>query len=105
MFIFLSSIKFNSFDEGIADITFDSYEILEDIDATHKWPVTFTQTSGTLELEYYGTAYGDRLKGSFFMNVEGTIDTCVDSTCEDKNSETVTGTVSDTFDGFLKEYQ
>ncbi|MBU1658231.1 hypothetical protein KKG72_04160 [bacterium] len=88
---------------GYTDVFFSSHEILEDIDSTHKWPVGFGQTGGTLELEYYGTAYGDRLKGSFVVHVEGSKDTCADFECENYTTEIITGTISGSFDGLLKE--
>lgn len=93
-------------DGGIADLFFSTHEILDE--GSFVWPVGFGQTSGTLNLDYYGTAYGDRLKGSFAMNVEGTKYTCINSVCEDEEdftTETISGTISGRFDGFLKNYE
>ena len=94
-------------DGGTVDVTFSSGEILEDISTGYKWPVAFTQTGGTLELEYYGTSYGDRLKGSFSVTVQGDKTTCFNTECDtegvDYIVETITGTISGTFDGYIKE--
>ncbi|MBU0721121.1 hypothetical protein KJ877_07245 [bacterium] len=90
---------------GIAELFFSSHEILEDITYSFQWPVGFSQTDGTLVLEHYGANYGDRLKGSFVMNVSGTKVTCLDTECENEDVEEITGTISASFDGFIKEYK
>jgi hypothetical protein len=94
-------------DGGSVDISFTSSEILEDISAGYKWPVSFSQIGGTLELEYYGASYGDRLKGSFSVTVQGDKTTCLNTECEDEGTdyiiETITGTITGTFDGYIKE--
>lgn len=91
-------------DGGTMELFFTSQEILEDLDSIHKWPVGFSQTDGTLTLEDYGTVCGERLRGSFVMNMEGSKDTCVDLECKEVTTEIIRGTVSGTFDGFLKEF-
>ncbi len=88
---------------GYAELTFFSHEVLTDTGAGYT-PIGFSQTGGTVELEHYGTTYGDRLKGNFSMTVEGTKTTCHDPACDDYTNETITGTISGTFDGFIKEY-
>jgi len=87
-----------------ANLFFSTPEILDNLNSDYQSPVVFAQTGGTLNLEYFGTEIGDRIKGSFSIAVSGDQDTCLNTECDDYSTEIIQGTISGSFDGFLKDY-
>jgi hypothetical protein len=84
---------------GTPEIFFSTKDIL---DEGFVWPVGFSSYSGSITLEEYGTKYGDRLKGSFSVRVEGNQQLCPTPECDiDKE---ITGTISGSFDGIITDY-
>ena len=81
------------------EVFFSTKDIL---DQGFVWPVGFISLSGSITLEEYGTQYGDRLKGSFIVQVEGSQRLCPTPECNvDKE---ITGTISGSFDGIITDY-
>ncbi len=76
---------------------FSSKDILE---KPNGQPVTFGSESGSVTIQTYGTQYGERLTGSFDVDVLGY--QCQDDACEDETA--ITGTISGTFDGVITQY-
>ncbi len=76
---------------------FSSKNIIDKRDGT---PVVFGSESGSVTIQTYGTQYGERLTGSFDMDVMGS--QCLDAACE--NETEITGTITGTFDGVITQY-
>jgi hypothetical protein len=76
---------------------FSSKDIL---DKPNGQPVTFGSESGSVTIQTYGTQYGERLTGSFDVDVLGY--QCQDDACEDETP--ITGTITGTFDGVITQY-
>ncbi|MBA4366081.1 MAG: hypothetical protein C0403_00380 [Desulfobacterium sp.] len=83
-------------------VLFSSKDI---IDKPNGQPVTFGSdmagTSGSVTIQTYGTQYGERLTGSFDVDVLGGYQ-CQDAACQDETS--ITGTITGTFDGVITQY-
>jgi hypothetical protein len=76
--------------------------IVKTVSAIQMWPVGFSSYSGSITLEEYGTNYGDRLKGSFSVQLKGSQQLCPTSECDvDKE---ITGSISGSFDGIITNY-
>ena len=80
------------------EVFFSTKDILDD---GFVWPVGFSSYSGSITLEEYGTQYGDRLKGSFSVQVDGSQRLCPTPECDVYNE--ITGTISGTFDGIITD--
>jgi hypothetical protein len=80
-------------------VFFSTKDILEE---GFVWPVGFSSYSGSITLEEYGTQYGDRLKGSFSVQVDGSQQLCPTPECDVYKE--ITGTISGSFDGIITEY-
>ncbi len=81
------------------EVFFSTKDILEE---GFVWPVGFSSYSGSITLEEYGTQYGDRLKGSFSVQVDGSQQLCPTPECDVYKE--ITGTISGSFDGIITEY-
>jgi len=81
------------------EVIFSTKDILEE---GFVWPVGFSSYSGSITLEEYGTQYGDRLKGSFSVHVDGSQRLCPTPECDVYKE--ITGTISGSFDGIITEY-
>ena len=81
------------------EIFFSTKDIL---DEGFVWPVGFSSYSGFITLEEYGTQYGDRLKGSFSVQVQGSQRLCPTPECDVDRD--ITGTISGSFDGIITDY-
>ena len=83
---------------GTAGIYFSTLDITHEDNGD---AVAFYAISGTLTLEQYGLAQGERLKGNFSVTVEGKQDICVDVECDDTVDNTITGTITGVFDDVI----
>ncbi len=64
--------------------------------------VVFSSMSGTLTLQNYGTAIGQRLRGSFNATVEGERETTMPG-ADDPEYETISGTIVGNFDATIEQ--
>lgn len=87
------------FEGGPATVTFSTETITHE---DNGWPVTFTSYGGSVTFESYGVNVGDRLRGSFSVNVLGRQDKCEDAGCTTTYDNNIYGTISGTFDGILR---
>jgi len=78
------------------DINFSTKDIRNESDSV---PVVFSAYSGTINIQEYGTGYGDRLKGSFNLQVVGDQTLCPTSECDGLRE--ITGTITGDFDGVI----
>lgn len=90
--------------DGYANVYFATQDIL-DKGTEQNQRVMFWAVSGTVKLEDYTKAYGERLKGTFSVNVEGNRVICDDTSCNTFHYENIKGTIDGTFDGILKDPQ
>jgi hypothetical protein len=89
------------FDGDEAEIIFFTSQIRNETPLND--PVIFSAVGGTISLEVYGTQDMDLLKGTFSVTVEGDKDYW-DYASEDIDYwETLTGTISGSFDGVLSD--
>lgn len=96
----ISEIDF--FEEGGISLLFSTADIVHEDDGG---VVIFEAISGTITLEYYGVNYGDRLKGTISdVILEGQQNICLDIECDDPINNNITGSLSGSFDGTIKEY-
>jgi len=90
------------FEGDEVDIMFFTEQILNDTPIND--PVIFSAVGGTVTLEAYGTQDGELLKGTFSVTLEGDKDYW-DYLSEDiDHTETLTGTISGSFDGMITGY-
>ena len=89
------------FDGGEADITFSTQQIRNDTPLND--PVLFSAVGGTVSLEVYGTQDGDLLKGTVSVTIEGDKDYWDYVSDEIDYWETLTGTISGSFDGVISD--
>lgn len=85
---------------GTCDTPFANFSCKDIIDKRDGTPVVFVSESGSVTIQTYGTRYGERLTGSFDVDVMGS--QCLDTEC--KNEKEITGTITGTFDGVITEY-
>ncbi|MCH9739370.1 MAG: hypothetical protein K0U38_00820 [Epsilonproteobacteria bacterium] len=64
-------------------------------------PVFFYTQSGSVSLIEYGSNRGEKLSGSFTAQVEGEQRICMDVNCNNTQYQTITGTMSGTFNSIL----
>ncbi len=96
----ISEIDFD--EEGEITLLFSTADI---VNGDGSGVVIFEAISGTVTLEYYGVNYGDRLKGTISnVILEGRQDNCLDIECNNFIYENITGSLSGSFDGTIKEY-
>jgi hypothetical protein len=89
------------FDLDLGDaVVFFTTPLIRDAGTTYN--VVFSSTSGTLTLANYGTAIGQRLKGSFNANVTGERETTLPGD-ENPQEEIITGTVVGSFDATIEQ--
>ena len=89
------------FEGDEAEITFFTQQIRNETPLND--PVLFGAVSGTVTLEVYGTQDGDLLKGTFSVTIEGDKDHWDYVSEEIDYWETLTGTISGSFDGVLSD--
>ncbi len=65
-------------------------------------PVLFSATSGSVIVEEFGDEIGERLKGTFEVNILGERLVCEDPDCDDSHDEIITGTLNGSFNGVVK---
>jgi len=64
-------------------------------------PVLFSAASGIVMVDNFGKNVGDRISGSFDVNISGERMICEDPGCENWHDEVLTGTLSGSFNGVL----
>lgn len=69
------------------------------VDEGSNIPVVFYAESGSITLTAYGTDYGDRLTGSFSVNVVGEQQLCPTSECDSQRE--IRGSITGSFDGII----
>ncbi|MFZ5572304.1 MAG: hypothetical protein ACOZF0_18040 [Thermodesulfobacteriota bacterium] len=61
--------------------------------------VIFSATSGTVVVEHFGLNIGDRISGTFDVDMQGEQNLCSGDDCDD--TRVITGTIAGSFDGVL----
>ncbi len=87
-------------ENGYVTLFLDTPDIIEE---DSNGPVGFMQVTGTLSLDEYGENIGDRIKGTFDIDMAGSRTICLDISCENDYQENITGNVNGLFDGFLQD--
>jgi hypothetical protein len=85
-------------DGGNADLHFSTPRIR---DEDTRMPVTFSAVAGTLDLELYSTVPGERIAGTFDVDIEAEKIICHDGACDDYSLESITGRIRGWFNGYL----
>jgi len=86
---------------GLATVRFTTLQIL---DQDSLRPVVFQSISGTVTLQEYGKTYGEQLKGSFNVILEGEQNICTDSGCTTTVKNVIRGSMTGIFEGVIQQY-